>query len=217
MRFLLFNPNSNVALTGALAAALGSRLGAGDSVSSVTARTGPAFIGSPETIAAARGNLEEALPGASLEADAIVLGCFGDLDIAHLGEALGKPLVSLWDAGFESLQRAGNRTAILTTSTFWAEKIRQYAEQIAADQGTLVTVVEGASVVSTDALRDKLDGAVANLAGMPDVDQVVLGGALLESLRPSLRAPALPVVDLMDEAVKLCRRRHAGSGTSPDC
>src|SRR5215217_4975087 len=97
MRLRLHNPNSDTSLTHRLAEAVRSYLVADDTLLATTAGDGPAFIGSEQTIAAARSRLAGALRAHAQGCDAVLLGCFGDLGIENVRTSLGPPIISLSD------------------------------------------------------------------------------------------------------------------------
>lgn len=215
MRLLLHNPNANTELTAALGRSLAQVLAPGDELRLATAGQGPQFIGSNETIAAARALLWRDLPALSAPADAVLLGCFGDLGTAPLQAAIGKPVVSLWEAGLDRVRQRGRRIGVLTTSFFWAERIRLSFGPIVAPSPLDVTVVETPSDASEADRVAAITRAIARLAERDAADEVMLGGALLSAFAPRLDEAALPIVDLFGSAVDLCRSDRARATDAP--
>ena len=210
MRLLLFNPNTNVALTDQLAGVLRGRLGPGDALEAATATTGPAFIGSEETIEAARTNLASELPELAGEQDAVLLGCFGELGIAETRRRLDRTIVSFWDACVHAARAEEGAIGIVTTSPFWAEQLRRDAER--AGIGAAIGAICPVATASATIERDAVETALRHLEGMPAIDRIVFGGALLTA-RPSLiPSTTLPVVDLIGIALALCRTPNGDAG-----
>ena len=207
MRFLLYNPNSNVGLTAELGRALQPFLHSGDSLDTATPPAGPRFIGSDDTIALARAGMTEVLTARAPRTDAVILGCFGDLGVDALRRSTGRLIVSLWDACWAEAALSGRRFAILTTSLFWVERLRADIDHrgLAASFPVLQ-----ASEVPPSTGREQLLGAcrasIAELARRGEVDAVVLGGALLAVLVGELQRDArLPLYDTLSAAARLTR------------
>ncbi len=204
MRLLLFNPNTNAALTDQLAGVVQGRLGAGDELEAVTAATGPAFIGSEETIRAARTNLAAELPALARLHDAVLLGCFGDLAIAEARRQLEIPVISLWDACVQAARADEGKIGIVTTSRFWAEQLWRDAAKARIDAaiGAIYPVATASASIDQDAVAV----AVRSLQGQAGIERIVFGGALLSAQPAIIPKTLLPVVDLIGMAIALCRR-----------
>lgn len=210
MRLLLYNPNSNTALTERLAQAVVSFLQPHDSLVVATARGVASFIGSDQTIAAARGALLDELTPLAQDVDVVLLGCFGDLGIGHVRRTLGRPLLSLWDACATAAELSGKRFGIVTTSPFWVARLTENVR----DRGLSRVIATVQSIRdfegSTEELEKMTCASIKMLAGT-GIDEVVLGGALLAALRPQIaQACPLPIFNLLDVAVGLCRALAPG-------
>jgi len=206
MRLRLHNPNTDSALTARLVQAVRSYLVADDTLLATTAGDGPAFIGSEQTIAAARSRLPEALRAHAQGCDAVLLGCFGDLGIENVRTSLGPPIISLSDACFATAPLLGLRIAIVTTSPFWAERLR--ADVVRHDLSRSIVAIASiaAAPPAQDALVEACRCAIAQVATENRVDAIILGGALLVTVRPQLlNVSPLPIVDNLGTAVGLCR------------
>lgn len=213
MRFLVYNPNSDARLTGRLRPCVTPRLQIGDSAIFVTAAGGPAFIGSPDAVAAARQSLIEDLPSRTQDCDAVLLACFGDLGIEPLRNRIKIPVVSLWDACRATIPLTGQRTAILTTSAFWVEQLTaDIRRQGLSDTLVRVEAIHAAAIHQAMTPRRCIDALIALAAG-GDFDRAVLGGALFMSLQAAVtKTSPLPLFDPLALAVGLCRTL-GGSGT----
>lgn len=207
MRLLLYNPNSDRALTQALASEVAATLGAGDSLETATLERGPRFIGSDETIAEARRPLAEALSPWSGRVDAILLGCFGDLGTAGLRLTLGIPILSLSDAFFATAPFMGKHLAIVTTSPFWSNWLdAEVARRGLAE--TIVAVVPSfdGQTPSADEIPALCRAMIEHIGRTTIAQAVVLGGALLAAKRSDLSETSpLPILDVTAASVRLCR------------
>jgi allantoin racemase len=204
MRFLLHNPNSNAALTADLAKALGERLGPGDVLGAETAAGAPAYIGSDETIIAARQGLAEVLPRGATAIDAIIVGCFGDLRLGELQRAATMPILSFWDAYLLGASETAERFGIVTTSAFWVERMRDDAERAGVGDRTIIRAID----VPPTSPAEELAGAIGRAAqGLQQegADLLVLGGAILMAAAPKLVPDGMQLVDLYAASLRFGR------------
>ena len=205
MRLLLYNPNTNAELTLRLARAARPHLAAADTLEVATASQVPQFLGSEDSIADARVRLNADLPAAAQQHDAVLLGCFGDLGIESLRARLRKPVVSLWDACVFAARRRPMKMGIVTTSPFWAERLRRDVRLAGLDE----RISAIAAIPIAPRFEDNiaaLERAIHELADLRAVDHVVLGGALLATLISEIEPSPLPLIDTLGLAVGLCRR-----------
>jgi allantoin racemase len=208
VRLLLYNPNSDATLTSRLGEAISSLLTAHDTIELATAEDGPRFIGSKETIVAAREVLLDKLANRTSDFDAVILGCFGDLGIDVIRRAVDKPILSLWDACMTMAPLSGKRFGIITTSRFWVEQLQ--ADISRRGLSACITAVRAISIsppAPYEALGQAATEGLQELAiANTDVDAAVLGGALLAVLRPLLTEKGpLPIFDNLAAAVSLSR------------
>jgi allantoin racemase len=191
VRFLLYNPNSDAALTAELGRALQPFLQSGDSLEMATPPAGPRFIGSDETIGQARATMVEALSARATRTDAVILGCFGDLGVDELRRATARPILSLWDACWAEAALSGQRLAILTTSPFWVEQLQaDIGRRGLAGSFPVLRTIEVPPSAGREQLLRACRAAIAQLAQRRDIDAVVLGGALLAVLVRDLQLDA---------------------------
>ena len=220
MRLLLFNPNTNAGLTESLGHALSRRLDANDHLHTATAAAGAAFIDSEAAIAVARAEVATAVNDRAGSTDAVLLGCFGDLGLDGFRRAAAVPMVALSDVCFAIAPLLGRRLAIVTTSTFWAERIGADVRRRAPGD----TIVAAPAIAAPEQMVRRCRDEIARLAAGGTVDAIVLGGGPLTVLRDELLATsALPILDLLGAAVGLCRALAAGRAdqgrrsTATDC
>jgi allantoin racemase len=206
VNLLLYNPNTDVALTDRLTRALAPFIGAGDKLDAATAPRGPSFIGSDETIVAARAALNEQAGSFARGADAVLLGCFGDIGLDAIRPGLDVPIVSLSDACFALASFIGP-TAIVTTSPFWAARFE--GDVLRRGLGSAVVAVRTIGTImpfARERVIEECRHEIARLAAERTARSIILGGALLAELRDALLPDSrLPIVDLLGAAVGLCR------------
>lgn len=204
MRFSLVNPNCNARLTGELASAMRRRLWPGDCLEAETADSATSYIGSPETIAQARVWLEKALQERASGADAIVVACFGDLGLAALQRSIGVPLVTLWDGYILAARQVSARIGIITTSSFWVDRMVADAARAGLAHRTVIAAID----VPPHAPPYELANATvraADVLALQGAEALVLGGALFAGLDRTLAGHRMPVIDLNAVVVDFCR------------
>jgi allantoin racemase len=206
VRILLYNPNTDEALTETLAAAARRSLEADDRLETANSGRGAAFIGSNEMIAVARAALGHDLPKRAMGCDAVVLGCFGDLGVDALRRQIGRPILSLSDAVFTTAPLFARRIGIVTTSPFWAERLAGEARRKGAHRWIAEIRPIAIADRSPAALAALCCEVIADFARHDRCDSVILGGAILVGLAPDpLVTSALPILDPIASAIGLCR------------
>lgn len=207
MRLLLYNPNTNQSLTAGLAAAVRMRLAPRDALLAITSETGEAFVNSEDSIAGARASASATLRGPAGECDAILLGCFGDLGVDELRRELKRPIVSLSDAFLSVAPLASRRIGVVTTSLFWADRIKAEA-RLRGASGCIADIrsLEVSADAEPVAVEEQCRATIADLASGMRCDAVILGGAALVALIDDLSAGSpLPIVDPLALGIILCR------------
>jgi allantoin racemase len=210
MRLLLYNPNTDKALTEKLAALARRVLRPNDSLEAVSADEGTGFIGSEETIEIARASLESHLERHARNSDAVLLGCFGDLGVDEVRERLRLPILSLSDAFFATAPFLGKKIGIITTSPFWADRLETEARQNRITRWIAgIRPLANAADRSSEALQEQCRTIVSEFARAGRCDLVVLAGAVLVAIAPNLaQGSPLPMADSLASAIALCRAAH---------
>lgn len=196
MRLLALNPNTSQAVSARLRTVLSSGLVPGEQLRVETATTGLAYIGDVAAMTigaqAARARLHDVMAEGGTF-DALLLGCFADLDTAGLQAVAGRPAVSLLGASIRMAARAGKRWAVVTGGAAWRQLL---PDMFAAAVHT--QAVEGALVsVRTFEVQDpaiagdpqRMQAEIARLARVcvdeDGADVVIVGGAGLGGLAPA--------------------------------
>lgn len=209
MQLLILNPNTAGAVTARLLAhaqGLLARRGAQATTAlhTATARLGASYIASEASFAlaghAALDTWAE-FAAAGGQADAILLGCFGDPGVWALREATGLPVIGLAEAAMRQAARHG-RFAIVTGGLAWRPMLQRLARSLGLDQalaGVHVLAQSGADLAAMMATQP--DAALALLAqacrqAAARADVVVLGGAGLAGLAQALaHQVSVPLID----------------------
>lgn len=205
MALLVLNPNTSVAVTERLLAAMPMP------VRTATARFGAPYISDERSFAIAGHaaiDAWEADAAAHGPADATLLACFGDPGIEALREVSGRPVIGLAEASLREAAAIG-RFSIVTGGAAWRPILERLVrglglasalvriEIVAATGAELAADPEGAVRVLTDACRVAAVGAEA----------VVLGGAGLAGLAARIRPAAdVLIVDSVSAGVDALAR-----------
>lgn len=217
MRLLLINPNTSVHITERLVASARAALAAGDALTAVTARQGPAAVRDAAQLRAAE---ENALALAGEHApghDAIVLGISLDGAAPRLrARHPDLPVVGMTEAALLSACLRSERIGLLTLGASLLPLYRQRVEEI----GLVSRVVAWEGPESTQAFAagtarvdDAVLGVLADACGrmrMAGAQSVVLAGAVLCGYARDLALHcALPVFDGVSCAVGQARAQLA--------
>ncbi|MFC4277421.1 aspartate/glutamate racemase family protein [Achromobacter aloeverae] len=228
MRLLVLNPNTSTAVSERLREVAAAGLRPADRLTVETARTGLPYIGDAAAMAigarAARASLQGAM-AAGDAFDAVVLGCFADLDTAGLQALARRPVVNLLGASVTLAARAGRRWAVVTAGGGWqrllpdmfraAIRTRPTQEDALrgdAAQGELVAVrtfeTQDPAIAGDP---NRMRGEVARLARLcadeDGADVVIVGGAGLGGLAPANVAGhrKVTVLDSVASALRVAR------------
>lgn len=199
MRLLLINPNTTLAITDRMVAAAQRVLAAGDTLTAVTAETGPTVIGSrAEAAVAAYGVLELAAQYAPGH-DAIVLGVSLDCGLLALRELASVPVIGMTEAALLTACQLGQRVALLTvgpyTLTMYEELVNSYGLAHRVPMCRAVDVPAFYNATCSEEEEHALLAACQRLIADDRVDAIVLAGAVLCDrafrLAPSLGVPVI--------------------------
>ena len=251
MRLLILNPNTSAAVTtkllGHAQAHLVSRSADGQTsgqrgrpvsapvtLTTATARLGASYIASEASYAIAAHAALDAwaqFSSAGGQADAVLLGCFGDPGVAALREVTGLPVIGLAEAALRQAARHG-RVAIVTGGVAWVPMLQRLARNLGLGQALVAVhavAPSGAELAANPAAALGLLADACRSAAQ-GADALILGGAGLAGLAAPLAATlaaqaagalGLPLIDstsagldwLLDEA--LDDLRHPPAPGSP--
>jgi Asp/Glu/hydantoin racemase len=191
MRFLVLNPNTSRDISERLRDALCPALRPGESLHVETAADGVPHIGDRAAMAvgaaSARASLRRVLHRDDQGFDAVLLGCFANLETEQLGRAARRPAVNLLDASLLMADRAGSQWGIVTAGAVWHDLLPGMCATSAVRQslgGRLVAIRTSAARApahSRDAQRQEI-GRLAKLCARDGADVVIVGGAGLAGL-----------------------------------
>ena len=184
-RLLILNPNTSASVSARLhdhaLALLAARGSPAVTVSTLTASLGASYIASEASFAIAGHAALDAWARHAAgggQADALLLGCFGDPGVWALREATGLPVIGLAEAAMRSAARLG-RFAIVTGGTAWVPMLERLARTLGLDPaltGVHAVAPSGAALAADpDAALTLLAAACRQAAR--GADAVILGGA----------------------------------------
>ncbi len=205
MRLLLANANTTGSVTALCAAAARAAAGPNTEIHAVTARFGPAIIGSRAENAIAAHALLELLVEHHSGCDAVLLAVSFDTALAAARQLLPIPVVGMTEAACLVSCCLGGRFGLVTFSSpaLYREVIAGYGLASRLSGIALVEATPGDAVSDPDGVAAKIAAAATGLAA-DGAEAVILGGAALAGMGPRLagRVP-VPVVDGIASGVVL--------------
>ena len=215
MRLLLINPNTSASITARLADSARTAMEPQDTLSAVTATTGPRVVRDAAQLAEAQAS---ALALAELHLaghDALVLGISLDGAARLLRERHPQmPVVGMTEAALFAACLTVERVGLLTIGPAMLPLYEQHVEQIGLSTATRVVAFEApelAAAFAPDGLRvapEVLEALTAACHRLRDrgAHGIVLAGAVLCGYAERLgQSCELPVFDGVTCAVRLCR------------
>jgi allantoin racemase len=209
---LLINPNTSRWVTDKLASHLGTLMGPGVRLDTLTARFGSAYIASEESFEVGARAVMDAWstyrsgPVPRDLPDAVLIGCFGDPGLQELRLAAAPvPVLGLAQVAIAEAHRAG-RFAIVTGGAAWKPMLARQVEDLGwQDQLDNIAVIEqsGADLAHDPQAALRLLAAACRLAAVPGVRTVVLGGAGFAGYGDAIAGEVpVPVIDSVSAAAR---------------
>ncbi|MFM7346388.1 MAG: aspartate/glutamate racemase family protein [Tagaea sp.] len=194
MRILLLNPNASPSITDLVAREAAKLARPGTELVPVTGAFGGRYIASRATFAVAEHAALDAWARHADGIDGVLLACFGDPGLAAIKELSPVPVVGLVEASLAAT--VGRRFGIVTGGALWEAMLRE-SVTLAGAAGALASIrtvaPKGADIArDPEGSLDLLARACAACATEDGAETVILGGAGLAGLAPSLR-PRVPV------------------------
>ncbi|MES2530706.1 MAG: aspartate/glutamate racemase family protein [Pseudomonadota bacterium] len=214
MRLLVINPNTSEGVSAQLHAHIAAACGEQAEVRVRTARFGASYIASESSYAVAEHATLDAWSAAEAtgwQADAVLVGCFGDPGLFALRECSAVPVTGLAIASLERASRDG-RFAIVTGGHEWKPILTRFARAMGyADRLACIETVQlsGAELAARpDESAALLRDACLRVTHEYDVRSVIIGGAALagmaDALQPFVRVPLIDsVIEGAREAMRL--------------
>ena len=217
MRHLLvINPNTSASVTGLLHQHVQAAVGSHVTVSAVTARFGAPYIADEASYAVAAHaqldawahDLAQPVP----QADAVLIGCFGDPGLMALRESSPVPVTGLAEASFIEAARNG-RFAIVTGGERWGPMLQRLAQALGHAHGLagIHTVAPTGAQLAADpvAARALLAQACRDVVRQMGVQAVILGGAGLAGMAAAVQPQvSVPVIDSVVAGATWALRAH---------
>ncbi|MCB8877563.1 aspartate/glutamate racemase family protein [Acidisoma silvae] len=203
-RILVINPNSSVAVTEAIDAALAPlRLACGPEIAVTRLEEGPPGIATQQDADSVILPLSR-LVSAS-DADAFVLACFSDPGLFSVREAAGgRPVMGIAEWGLLRALTLGERFGIIALSPMSVRRQQRYVRQMGLDGRYAGSWPVDATAAETagEAMRDRLAAAGRKLVTERGADCIVLGCAGMAGHRLALEAAiGSPVIEPTQQAV----------------
>lgn len=218
MKLLLINANTTQSITDRMVAIARRLAPPGVVIQGATGRFGARYIASRASSAIAAHAVIDAYAEHGADADAVLIGCFGDPGLDALRELAAVPVLGLADAAASAAQ--GRRFGVVTGGAAWKPMLEEfYAARGYASHLTGIRTV----VPTGDAIARDPDAALALLTATcrDCVDQdgaevVILGGAGLAGLAASLPI-GVPVLCSVEAGVRaaLAALGQGGGGLIP--
>jgi allantoin racemase len=203
-RILVINPNSSLAVTAAIDAALQPlRMAGGPEIVVDHLRSGPPGIATQQDADSVVMPLAQLVRSDS--ADAFVLACFSDPGLHTLREAAGgRPVMGIAEWGLLRALTLGERFGIIALSPASAQRQQRYVRQMGLQDRYAGSWPIDASAAETagEAVRERLAEAGRILTTRFGADVLVLGCAGMASHRRALQdLIGRPVVEPTQQAV----------------
>lgn len=203
LRLLIINPNTSETITARLKALAEDEAGGAAAVSAISARFGAPYISDRAgAVVAAHAVLDaaEAAREAYGEADAIVIGCFGDPGLKALREMTGRPVTGFAEAGLLEAASEPGPFLVATNGEAWCAML----SELAAQMGLSDRIVSFFSIGDAGAGDAALCAAlITEEAERTGAVRVVLGGAgLIPILAEVAERLELPLVDPHRAAIR---------------
>lgn len=207
MKFVVLNPNTTEAMTQAVVASLQPHLPASAEVLGLTAREGCAVIDSRASFAMGARQAPRLLADVPVDADGILLACFGDPGLDALRAGTTVRVVGLAEAAIQQARQTGKRFAILTAGREWIPML----EECVAGHGA-AALLEGVHALDGNGAALQRDpgaftAAVAQLAeaaASNGAEVLILGGAAFAGIDYALPA-RLMRIDPIEAAARQLR------------
>jgi allantoin racemase len=211
MRLLLINPNTTEAMTELMLGVARRVASPGVDITGVTGRFGGRYVASRATYAIAGHAALEAYAAHALEADVVMLACFGDPGLFALKEISSQPVIGMAEASCHEAVTLGGRFAIVTGGERWGPMLREFVHSIGL--GERLAVVETVAPTGADIARAP-DAALATLAEAcrtavvtHGASSVILGGAGLAGLADRIQERVgVPLIDSVGAIVRAAER-----------
>jgi allantoin racemase len=203
-RILVINPNSSLAVTAAIDAALQPlRIDGGPEIAVDHLRSGPPGIATQQDADSVVMPLAERVRGD--DADAFVLACFSDPGLHTVREAAaGRPVMGIAEWGLLRALTLGERFGIIALSPASVQRQQRYVRQMGLQDRYAGSWPIDASAAETagEAVRERLAEAGRILRTRFGADVLVLGCAGMANHRRALEdLLGRPVVEPTQQAV----------------
>lgn len=198
-RIVVINPNSTVAVTQGIDAALAPlRAADGPRFDCVTLAEGPPGIETQQHADAVVGPLCGLIRREDAAASAFVIACFGDPGLHAAREATARPVFGIAHSAFLHALSLGTRFGVIAILPASVRRHRRYLRQIGLHEHLAASIPIGVGVTELDGdgVAAQMQRVGRELIDVHGADVLILGCAGMACYRQSLEhALGIPVVD----------------------
>ncbi len=207
MRVLVINPNSNRAVTDAMADALKPlQIAGGPEIDCVTLAEGPFGVETQADVESVTLPLKK-LVSERDDADAYVIACYSDPGLHVCREATEKPVFGIQECGVLTALSLGDRFGVIALGSASIKRHLRYirqmgvVERLANERATNLSVADSASGAGT---FDRLCDVGRDLRDLDGADTIILGCAGMAKHRAALADRlGIPVTDPVQAATAM--------------
>ena len=204
-RILLINPNTSPEVTRRLVDHLQPHLPAGTELLSCTAAFGAPYISCEASHAIAAHAVLRAWMQAP-EADAVLIGCFGDPGLFALKDHAGVPVTGLAEASFIEAARKGP-FAVVTGGSRWKPMLQRLAHAlgVANELIHIETIAPtGADLMADPVLAQICLSQACEAARAKGANSIIIGGAGLAGWAGQLQSLVdVPLIDSVESGLRV--------------
>jgi len=207
LRVLVINPNSNRAVTDAMADALKPlQIAGGPEIDCVTLAEGPFGVETQADVESVTLPLKK-LVSERDDADAYVIACYSDPGLHVCREATEKPVFGIQECGVLTALSLGDRFGVIALGSASIKRHLRYirqmgvVERLANERATNLSVADSASGAGT---FDRLCDVGRDLRDLDGADTIILGCAGMAKHRAALADRlGIPVTDPVQAATAM--------------
>lgn len=208
MHIVVINPNSNVAVTRDIDAALdGLRLPGGPIIDCVTLDEGPRGIEAQRDVDGVVLPLCRLIAREEAGTDAFVIACFSDPGLHAAREVTRRPVIGIAAAGLTTALNLGERVGVISILQRSLARHARYVRALGLEQrvaGDLPVNLRVEELADEGTVADRLVSVGTRLRDEMGADVLLLGCAGMARYRPRLETLLdVPVVDPTQAAVGL--------------
>jgi Asp/Glu/hydantoin racemase len=188
-KIVLINANTTQAMTDKMQSRAQVMVPDGFAIAGLTAPRGAPYISTPQAAADAAQIVE--VMADDVDADALIIACFGDPGLFAVRRKLPIPVIGMADASCHVAAQLGDRFAIVTGGRAWGPMLTDFVEQIGLTKrfaGVRTLELTGDMIASDPLGAENLISEQIDATRQLGVDTVILGGAGLVGFAEKLQS-----------------------------